>query len=154
MWLYKEYCDENAYGEEIVELYEKREDAIARLKERIADYDVPFEQIPKELGLTEDDTFQEDYVSIRNNDGSTSFWIVEEIQPISRNHEPVLCGKVINFEEAKTTASNIKEDANEVMALFSYNKENMVSLNKTRLISCLDAIISDAAKLKKAVEKA
>lgn len=79
VYLYKEYFDEDAYGEEIVEVYAKKDEAIQRLRERVEEkYGVPFSEIPEALGLAMDDTFQDDYVSIGNGDGAVSFWFVEE----------------------------------------------------------------------------
>lgn len=78
-YLYKEFCDENPYGTEITEIYKSRDAAVARLKERVSEaYEMPFENIPGNIGLEETDTFREDYVSIDNGDGAVSYWIVEE----------------------------------------------------------------------------
>ena len=93
IYVYKEHCDENPYGEEIVELYEEKSDAVNRLKERVsAAYGVPFESVPETIGLDENDTFREDYVSINNGDGATSFWVVEE--------------KSVSGETGKSTAAD------------------------------------------------
>ena len=79
VFVYKVYCDEYAYGEEQIEVYRNREDAIAKLKSDVEkEYGMKFEEIPSSIGLSEDDTFEEDYVSIQNGDGGAFFWIVEE----------------------------------------------------------------------------
>ncbi len=78
LYLYKEYCDEEAYGEELTELYASRTAAVARLKERVEQaYGMPFVEIPLGIELDDRDTFTEDYVSIDNGDGAVSFWVVE-----------------------------------------------------------------------------
>lgn len=81
IYIFKTFCDEDAYGEEVIEAYAKKEDALKRLKEAVERaYDLAWEEIPNEIGLDANDTFEEDYVSIYNGDGATSFWIVEELE--------------------------------------------------------------------------
>lgn len=78
VYVYKEYNDDNAYGEELIEVYQSKDKAVARLRERVESaYKLPWDEIPREYGFDDRDTFEEDYVSI--DDGqSCSFWIVEE----------------------------------------------------------------------------
>lgn len=110
IWIYKEYCDENAYGTEIIELYPSREKAVARLKERVSEgYGMPFESVPATVGLDENDTFREDYVSIDNGDGATSFWIVEE--------------KTVSGEAGRATPADADSSAEtkKFFAVYGYN---------------------------------
>lgn len=82
IYVYKEYCDDNAYGEEIIELYQNRAKAEKRLKDRIEEtYGLSWDDIPDEYDFDENDTFKPDYVSICHGD-CTSFWIVEEKEVI------------------------------------------------------------------------
>lgn len=77
VYVYKEYCDKDAYGEEIIKVYARKEKAKTRLKERVeCEYNLSFAEIQKEIA-EEDDTVSDTYVSIHNGDGTT-FWIVEE----------------------------------------------------------------------------
>ena len=79
-YILKHYCDEEAYGSETIEAFSKKEDALKRLKEDVEEsFDLSGDDIPDELESEDDDTFEEDYVSIYNEDGGTSFWIVEEL---------------------------------------------------------------------------
>ena len=81
IYLYKSYCDEYAYGEEIVEAYANKEDALKRLKKDVEEnFGVSWNDIPSEIGLREGDTFETSYVSIYLGGGVTSFWSVEELE--------------------------------------------------------------------------
>lgn len=78
IYVYIEYNDSDAFGERLVEVFQNKNDALVRLKNRVEEnYNCSFENIPTELGLSYDDTFSSDYVSICDGD-STCFWIVEE----------------------------------------------------------------------------
>lgn len=78
VYVYKQFHDDYAYGEEIIELYEDKADAEAALKKDVEEgYGVPWDDIPDEIGLEEDDTLKPDYVSIGDGDGC-AFWIIEE----------------------------------------------------------------------------
>ena len=79
VYVYKSFCDEYAYSEEVVEVYASKEAAMKRLKEDVESaYGLKWEEIPEEIGLDEDDGFTPEYVSIYDGDGATSFWVVEE----------------------------------------------------------------------------
>ena len=84
VYVYKEFCDENAYGEEVIEIYRNKEAAVKRLRERVANAygNIPFDDIPDAIGLDEGDTFTDEYVSIDNGDGAVSFWVIEQKQVI------------------------------------------------------------------------
>ena len=86
VYVYKEYCDGYAYGEEVVEVYADREKARSQLLERVAGafcYDGPLSEadlsqfLAGEEFLGEDDSFTSDYVSISCGKG-VCYWIVEE----------------------------------------------------------------------------
>ncbi len=79
VYVYKEHCDENAYGAEIIEVFEDRQDALDRLKESVEKaYNCTFEKIADTFGADEDDTVEPDYVSINSGDGAVYYWVVEE----------------------------------------------------------------------------
>ena len=78
VYVYKEFCDGDAYGEEIIEVYENKEDALKRLREQVEKYcDCSFEDIPTKFDLGDEDTVKEDYVSMYVGKG-VMFWAVEE----------------------------------------------------------------------------
>ena len=79
VYVYKEFCDCEAYGEEIIKVYESKEDALKKLRNRVEEYcECPFEDIPTKFDLDDDDlTLREDYVSMYVGKGY-AFWIVEE----------------------------------------------------------------------------
>ena len=79
LYVYKEYNDEYAYGEEVVELYSTKEKAMERLREAVEEaFKCSWNDIPEEVGLDDMDTFEEDYVSINNGDGATAYFVIEE----------------------------------------------------------------------------
>lgn len=84
VYVYKEFCDENAYGEEMIEIHRSKEAAVKRLRERVSNAygNIPFDDIPNAIGLDENDTFTDEYVSIGNGDGAVSFWVIEQTQVI------------------------------------------------------------------------
>ncbi len=78
VYVYIEYCDSDAFGERIVEVFSSKKKATDYLRYRMeTTYGFPWEELPEQLGVTEDDTFTPEYVSICNGD-ETRFWIVEE----------------------------------------------------------------------------
>lgn len=80
MYIYKVYNDEYAYGEESIQLFASKKDAINELKKDVSEYyEMPFEDIEKNEKIfdKESDIFSEDYVSISEDDHCL-FWIVEE----------------------------------------------------------------------------
>lgn len=87
VYVYKEFCDSEAYGEEIIKVYASKEDALKKLRNRVEEYcECPFEDIPTKFDLDDDDlTLREDYVSMYVGKGY-AFWIVEEktVTPDSR----------------------------------------------------------------------
>ncbi len=79
VYIYKNHNDANAYGEEIIRVFTNKVEAEAALKADVEKgYGLKWDEIPKEIGIDESDTFKKDYVSINSGDGDTSFWIVEE----------------------------------------------------------------------------
>ena len=82
VYVYKHYCDMDAYGEEEIKVYSNKDDAKAALKSDVEEnYDLSWDEIPDEIMLDDSDTFEEDYVSIGDSDGCT-FWIIEETELI------------------------------------------------------------------------
>lgn len=80
VYVYKEYCDTDAYGEELIRLFEDFGDAKRFLKKQVESYfGTEWENIP----IDPDDTFEEDYVSIYDGNGAT-FWIIESYETIKK----------------------------------------------------------------------
>lgn len=78
LYLYKEYNDELAYGEEYTELIVKKSHAEARLKERVKKaYRMSLEEM-REDPMFDNDTLDDDYVSIQNDGDDVSSFIIEE----------------------------------------------------------------------------
>lgn len=81
--VYKEYNDEYAYGDEIVCVYQEKEDAKAHLKSQVEKHfkkswdELEKPQVREELGFTENDNFGDEYVSLYNGN-SCLFWVVDE----------------------------------------------------------------------------
>ena len=66
IYLYKEYNDELAYGEEITMLFPTRKEARKHLKARVKKaYGMPLKQMAEDPEF-KDDTISKDYVSIVN----------------------------------------------------------------------------------------
>jgi len=80
VYIYKTWNDCLAYGEEIIEVYDKKEDALQRLSHDVKE---EFGGTPKELRndptFTMDclDSMEDDYVAVARNDGSVDYFIVE-----------------------------------------------------------------------------
>ena len=78
IFLYKEYNDELAYGEEFTRLFIDKGVAGSLLKEHVQNtYKMPLEEMRNDPEFVED-SLLDDYVSIRNDGGDCSFFIVEE----------------------------------------------------------------------------
>ena len=81
VYVYKEYCDESAYGEEIIKVFANKVDAEAFLKNEVETYyDMKWDEIAED-NVDDDDSFDTDYVSIDSGQG-VLFWIVEEQEVI------------------------------------------------------------------------
>lgn len=81
VYVYKEYCDECAYGEEIIKVFANKVDAEAFLKNEVETYyGMEWNEIEGN-NVDEDDLFDTDYVSIDSGQG-VLFWIVEEQEVI------------------------------------------------------------------------
>ena len=80
IYVYKEFYDSYAYGEELIEVYESLDNAKRRLKECAEEYfECKFINIPKENKFDESDTFSDTYISYNDGNGC-HFWIIEEKQ--------------------------------------------------------------------------
>ena len=86
VYVYKEFNDSYAYGEELIEVYAKREDAIAKLKKQVEEHfdnEYTFDQLlanddtGKYIWDPNDDQMSDNYVSL-NESGDGIFFIVEE----------------------------------------------------------------------------
>ena len=83
MFVYKQYNDEYAYGEEDIQVFPDKDDAIAELRKDVeAHYGVPWKYVPfkvsKILGEEAIDSFEPDYVVIGLPGEAALHWIIEE----------------------------------------------------------------------------
>ncbi len=79
VYVYRETCDDNPFGEEFIKTFSELKDAESFLKERVEDAcGCKWEDIPDKITLLEDDTLRTDYVSIGNLFKSPAFWAIEE----------------------------------------------------------------------------
>lgn len=79
VFVYKQYRDDLAYGEEEIVVFTSKDAAIKRLKTDVGRfYGMKWENIPDSLPIEKEDTFIEDYVSIVIPDVATKYWIIEE----------------------------------------------------------------------------
>lgn len=83
--VYKEYYDNYAYGEEIIRVFEDRDEAEKYLKKRVEqNFETEWENVPQVAGIDlHEDTFEKDYVSICDGNG-TAFWIIESYETIRK----------------------------------------------------------------------
>ena len=92
VYVYKEYCDAYAYGEECIQVYADRDKARNFLLESVAkhyDYDEAkfgkltisnlCDYLETEGIIGEEDSISDDYISIYNGNG-VCYWIVEDIE--------------------------------------------------------------------------
>ena len=87
VYVYKEYCDEYVYGEELIRLFEDLNDAKKFLKKQVeSHFETEWENVPHIAGIDSDDTFEEDYVSIYDGNGAT-FWIIESYETIKKGEK-------------------------------------------------------------------
>ncbi len=80
VYVYKIYNDEYAYGEEDIQVFADKKDAIEELKKDVSEcYKMPFEDVVNDETIfnKEEDSFSEEYVSIMQGDHCL-FWIIEE----------------------------------------------------------------------------
>lgn len=80
VWVYKEYNDRLAYGEEIIKVFCTQDAARAHLAERVtsAFNASSMEEVKRDCGGGNGAEVSADYVSVPDADGSCSFWIVEK----------------------------------------------------------------------------
>lgn len=77
VFVYHEYCDNDAFGEMITEVFAKQEDARDHLKKRVSAYwGVRFDEV-ETLVDSETDTFSEDYVMMYDGNDSR-YWQIDE----------------------------------------------------------------------------
>ena len=84
VYVYHEYNDEEAYGEQIINVFDNPESGLKFLRERVEKaYEMTLEELKTWDLLDPDDTVKEDYVSIRNDGGDISFFILDQkvVQP-------------------------------------------------------------------------
>ena len=94
VFVYKEYCDRDAYGEELVEVYADQKTAEERLKRRVeGHFKKKWEKIP-EL-FTEDDILLPDHVTFCDGD-AMAFWTVVSA-PACLTNRPTAAGITDGF---------------------------------------------------------
>ena len=83
VFIYKQYRDDYAYGEELITVFAVKDAAMQQLRIDIEKhYDMAWDDIPAGLPLDENDVFLPDYVSVQIGFGdATCYWIIEE-QPV------------------------------------------------------------------------
>ncbi len=85
VYVYKAYRDDYAYGEEDIKVFANKDLALEHLKKEVEEtFDTTWEEVPAKVGITEDDTFEPDYVSINRGD-YTQFFIIEDQEVIGEN---------------------------------------------------------------------
>lgn len=80
VYIYKEYNDRQAYGEELIQVFSTQKDATDTLKKSVEEhYGILFKEIPSNANIfnKEEDSFSDTYVSINEGNG-VCFWAVEE----------------------------------------------------------------------------
>lgn len=79
VFIYKEYNDEAAYGEEVLLWFPTKREAEEHLRARVEKCYGKLEVLRKDP-LYMEDTLEDDHVAIVNDGGDTSFFIVEEVK--------------------------------------------------------------------------
>ncbi len=103
IFVYKKYCDEEAYGEQEIKLYEKKDDAVAQLKADVEEhYGIPFDKIMENTDIFDIkmDNISETDVSISGYSDVCHFWNIEEIEVISGKKETYVLGEKYWFRNA------------------------------------------------------
>ena len=98
IFVYKEYNDEAADGEEIIEVYSSKKDAEARLRDQVEHfYGTKLEDLAADYGITENmlNTVSKDYVSIEG-----FFWIIEEKELDEAVENPAEISSLITISSA------------------------------------------------------
>lgn len=87
VYVYKEYNDSDAYGEELIKVFESQADAEAYLSKRFCSQ-MGAESIEgyQTSDALEEDTVEEDYISIATGDGCM-YWIVEPHRIVKKGEE-------------------------------------------------------------------
>ncbi len=117
VYVYKEYNDDLAYGEELVKVFTTEKQAKKFLKKRILECErCSFAELKSEA--SENDTVTEDYVSIETGDGSVSYYIIEESEVVPEEetitafkafNEDMTCLKVKFEEGSEYTTKEARE---------------------------------------------
>lgn len=78
VFVYKEYNDGEAYGEELIAVFSAKAKAETYLRERVMKiYHCSLDELKESFSQQSDDTVENDYVSIASPKG-TSFFLIEE----------------------------------------------------------------------------
>lgn len=84
IYVYTEYNDADAYGEQIIKLFSNRDDAREHLAKRVEICEgVPMEELRKTVA--KDDRVDPDYVSVQSCNG-TNFYIVRKLAVVPKLH--------------------------------------------------------------------
>lgn len=92
VFVYKQYNDEYAYGEEVIQVFPNKADAMAELRKDVeAYYGVPWKYVPFKVSKDWDEdavsSFEPDYVVIGPRGDGTLHWIIEEKEAIKAKEE-------------------------------------------------------------------
>ena len=79
VYVYQEYCDGFAFGEQLLKIFKEKEHAKQYLRARVENYfETEWSRIKRECAFDRDcDTLKSDYVAVGDGDGNTLYWIIE-----------------------------------------------------------------------------
>ena len=87
VYVYKEYSDWSAYGEEYIKVFRSYIDAKNHLSDRFCSQtEADSIEAYKECNEMEEDTIEEDYISITTGNGCM-FWVIEEHTIVEKQEE-------------------------------------------------------------------
>lgn len=154
VFVYKEYCDRDAYGEELIEVYADKKTAENRLKRSVeGHFRQKWEKIP-EL-FTEDDTFMPDYVSFNDGD-AMSFWAVEEHKVLEETADgmtPDRAKELLNMVIDHVSAGNSCRETLRELLKIGFTGEELCGEFSFNLLDVADAEEDVAAEQKEEEEK-
>lgn len=150
VFVYKEYCDRDAYGEELVEVYADQKTAEERLKRRVEGH---FKREWKKLPefFTEDDILLPDHVTFCDGD-TMSFWAVEEHEVLEETADgmtPDRAKELLNMVIDHISAANSCRETLRELLKIGFTGEELFSEFSFNLLDVADAEEDVDAELKK-----
>ena len=153
VFVYKEYFDRDAYGEELVEVYADQKTAEERLKRRVeGHFKKKWEKIP-EL-FTEDDILLPDHVTFCDGD-AMAFWTVEEHEVLKETEYHMTADRakeLLNMVIDHVSAGNNCHETLKELLKIGFTGEELFSEFSFNLLDVADAE-EDVAAEKKEEEK-